>query len=90
MVSGKYCPIDMPPVRKVLISLRTSNPGLTERQNTVIQEALSNLRLYETNVERGLSSGGAPNAAKLNASLSRDIDDLVAVLGEIKMASTGG
>ncbi len=77
-------------VRKVLISLRTSNPGLTERQNTVIQEALSNLRLYETNVERGLSSGGAPNAAKLNASLSRDIDDLVAVLGEIKMASTGG
>jgi hypothetical protein len=56
----------------------------------VIQEALANLRLHETNIEKYLAAGQSPNAVKLNAALSRDIDQLVQLLTELKMAKTGG
>jgi hypothetical protein len=77
-------------IRKLLITLRTSNPSLTEDQNVVIQEALANLRLHETHIEKGLAAGASPNAVKLNAAVSRDIDQLVQLLTELKMAKTGG
>jgi len=43
-------------VRKLLITIRTSNSDLTAKQQTAIQQALANLRSYETSVEKGLVS----------------------------------
>ena len=78
-------------VRKLLINVRASNPGLSEQQNKVIQQSLANLAVLEQTVERGLVAKSDPaNPAKLNQILSQDIDELVAIFAELKMKNTGG
>jgi hypothetical protein len=41
-------------IRKLLISLRSSGPRLSDEQSTVIQTALANLRSIEEQVERAM------------------------------------
>jgi hypothetical protein len=76
-------------IRKLLINLRTSSPNLTEKQKTAIQRTLQNLRVLEQSAEEGLVDGAIADTVRFNAKLSDDIDELVAILGELKMANTG-
>jgi hypothetical protein len=77
-------------IRKLLISLRTSGPPLTDEQNVTIQGALANLREMEAHVERARESQTVPKSAKFNVLVSTDIDNLLTVLNELKVARTGG
>jgi hypothetical protein len=76
-------------IRKLLISLRTSNVDLSNDQKSAIQSVLVNLHDIERAVERGLQNPSNLKAAKFNSLLSDDIDNLVTVLAELKAAKTG-
>lgn len=77
-------------IRRLLVTLRTTNPHMTSNQRNVVQSALANLIVIENLVEKGLVNPGSLNAAKFNSSISNDIDNLLAVLTELKMAKAGG
>jgi hypothetical protein len=77
-------------LRKVLISVRASNPNLTEGQLLTIQSSLASLNAVEKAVEKALEGDTSPKAARLNAIISREIDGLVTVLAELKAATSGG
>lgn len=76
-------------IRRLLVVTRTNNKQLTSKQQEAIQAALANLIVIENTLERALANGATPNTARMNAALSVDIDNLVAVLTEIKMSKTG-
>jgi hypothetical protein len=76
-------------LRKLLVMLRTTNPNLTAHQRTVLQNSLTNLYELEAAVERSLGNPTTLKPAKFNAVISRDIDDLVATLAELKSAKIG-
>ena len=76
-------------IRKLLITLRAANGDLSEGHLSLIQNAIANLQDIEASVERALISPGALKPAKFNALLSEDIDNLVAVLTELKASKTG-
>lgn len=76
-------------IRKVLISVRHSSLQLTNDHLVAIQNALVNLRSIEQSVEKHLQSPSSLNAAKFNAVLSDDIDELLVVLSQIKAVKTG-
>lgn len=76
-------------IRRLLVIARANNRQLTGRQQEAIQSALANLIVLESTLERAFATGSTPNAPKLNASISTNIDDLLAVLTEIKMSTIG-
>jgi hypothetical protein len=76
-------------IRKVLVSLRSSSPMLTDTQQTIVQEALANLYSIETAVERTLAGQTSPKTPKINAIISSDIDRLLTVLAELKASKIG-
>lgn len=76
-------------IRKLLISLRSSSEDLSSGQRSAIQSALVNQRAIETAVERGLSNPSSLKPAKFNSVLSDDVDNLTAVLAELKTTKTG-
>jgi hypothetical protein len=76
-------------IRRLLVIARTNNSRLTSSQQEAIQSALANLIVLENTLERALANGATPNTAKLNASISVNIDNLLAALTEIKMSKVG-
>jgi hypothetical protein len=76
-------------IRRLLVIARANNSQLTSHQREAIQSSLANLIVLENTLERALASGSTPNAPKLNASISTNIDDLLAVLTEIKTSKIG-
>jgi hypothetical protein len=74
-------------LRKTLLSLRANMPSLPEKDKTIIQDALVNLRDIERRVERSLSAGITISPAKFNNILSEDIDNLVTLLTSLKSSS---
>ena len=76
-------------IRRLLVTARAANTRLTHTQQAAIQSALSNLVVLENNVEKALVSATTPNAAKVNLSISSDIDNLLTVLTELKISKAG-
>jgi len=76
-------------LRKRLVIVRSTNPNLPDAHRAVLQSAITNLSELETLVEHS-SKPTALKPAKFNAILSRDADDLVAILAELISAKTGG
>jgi hypothetical protein len=76
-------------IRKLLITLRGTNSNLNDGQESVVQRAVTNLRDMEEAVERFLGGGAAVKAPKFNSIISQDVDDLLAVLIELKAAQGG-
>jgi hypothetical protein len=74
-------------LRKVLIEVRKLSPSIDEQMDTKIQSAITTLATMEDLVERSRSDGSSPNFVRLNRLLSRDIDDLQAVLVDMKVAT---
>jgi hypothetical protein len=75
-------------IRKLLITLRASNSDLTDRQQTVIQAALTNLLDIEFAIERASANTETLRPAKFNAVLSQDIDQLLAIFVELKSSKS--
>jgi hypothetical protein len=77
-------------LRRLLTVVRTANPNLLDSQQAVLQNAVTNLYQLEKLVEQGAKSP-ALKPAEFNAILSRDADNLSAILQELKTsAKTGG
>jgi hypothetical protein len=76
-------------LRKLLVMLRATSPDLTDNQRATLQNALANLYALETAVERSLGDTSVLKPAKFNAVISRDIDNLIVALAELKAAKTG-
>jgi hypothetical protein len=76
-------------LRKILVTLRASSPKLSHNQRSAIQNALANLYALEGLVERSLGDPSGLKPAKFNAVISRDVDELIAALAELKAAETG-
>lgn len=76
-------------LRRILVVLRTAEITLNPDQSAVLQNALSDLSAMEEAVERFLEGSSTPKAAKFNAVISRDIDQLIAVLTELQRANSG-
>ena len=77
-------------IRKLLISLRSSNGDLSDEQISSIQSALANLTSIERRVEKSLSNPDTIlNHVRFNNVISDDIDKLFAVLSELKTSKTG-
>jgi hypothetical protein len=76
-------------IRKLLITLRATNIDLNDSQKTVIQSALANLYSIENAVERALENPSQLKAAKFNALITTDVDNLLTVLSELKAARIG-
>ena len=72
-------------LRKILISIKTSNQKLTSDQRTSIQKAIQNFRGIEQKVEEALSPDSQSlNVPKLNTLISKHSDSLQEVLVQIK------
>ncbi len=76
-------------IRRLLITVRTTNVDLTANQRDAIQLALGNIAVIENSVEKALANPVGLNVAKFNASISNDIDNLLTVLTELKVAKAG-
>ena len=70
--------------------LRTTNPDLTDGYRAVLQNALANLYALETAVERGIANAASLKSAKFNAVVPHDLDQLIAVLVELKAKNIRG
>jgi hypothetical protein len=75
-------------LRKVLIGVRKLSPSISENMDVKIQSAVTTLATMEDYVEKSRSEGSSPNFVRLNRLLSRDIDDLHAIL--VDMTAAGG
>lgn len=76
-------------IRKVLVTLKAANADLSAEQRTAIQSALTNIAAIERAVEAGLNDKESLRSARFNRIISQDIDSLLTVLVEIKIAKTG-
>ena len=72
-------------LRRSLIEIRAANPDLSDEHKVALQGTIQYLASIERQVETSLANGGQPpNVPKLNATVSREIDKLQAVLVEIR------
>lgn len=82
-------------LRKILISARAvprnhaSEASLTEEQQTTLQGAIANLAKAEETVERAMADQQKPDFVRLNRSLSKDLDNLHAILVHLKSLAGG-
>ena len=76
-------------LRATLISIRASRPGLDPHHQTTIQSAITQIRGIEEKVERTLSAREQPNAPKLNAIISHELDQISEVLGVLRSNQNG-
>lgn len=78
-------------VRKLLIQLRHADVEMTNDQNSVVQNALANVREIEKQIDRSLRTANSSlKPSKFNSIISNDIDGLLAVLTQLKAQSNGG
>jgi len=74
-----------PALRKSLISIREAYPQISEQHRVALQKAILYFARIEDGVEVSLRDGGEPpDVAKLNSVVSKQIDQLQAVLIEIR------
>jgi hypothetical protein len=72
-------------LRARLIAVRCSRQDLQPHQLAVLQGAIQHLSVLESQVEHSLLPGSKlPNAAKLNALVSGQLDKLTEVLTELQ------
>jgi hypothetical protein len=76
-------------LRKILVTIRASSPKVSDGQLAAIQNALTNLYQLEAAVERNLNNPSGLKAAKFNAVISKDIDELISALMQLKAMETG-
>lgn len=67
-------------LRKLLIGVRQLSPEIDDSIRIRIQSAVTNLTAMEHYLEKSRAEGTTPNFVRLNRLLSRDVDDLQAVL----------
>jgi hypothetical protein len=73
-------------LRKALIGVRRLAPSLSASMDTRIQTAITTLATMEDVVERARAERSSPDFVQLNRLLSRDIDNLHAVLIDMTIA----
>jgi hypothetical protein len=66
--------------------VRKLSPSIDESMDIKIQSAVTTLATMEDLVEKSRLEGSVPNFVRLNRLLSKDIDDLHAVLVDMKVA----
>jgi len=71
-------------LRKFLVSIRSSNPLLTEVDQQSIQSAITQFSSLERFVERALEDGGAMSSAKMNSLVSKQSEVILELLVRIK------
>ena len=71
-------------LRKILITVRSLAPELTDGQQTIIQEALTTLTSVEAHIDKCNAKGLPLNIAKINKLISQDEDALQAVLVDLR------
>jgi hypothetical protein len=76
-------------LRKILISARAGNSGLSDKNLQIIQRCLTTLIDIEAKVEKHLQDKNKLDRARLNSFLARDADGLLEVLEELKAAAVG-
>ena len=76
-------------LRANLITIRAGRPSLDEKHKTVIQGAISQIKMIEEKVERALETNQKPNVAKLNAVVADQLDNLSEVLGALRSSEDG-
>ena len=71
-------------LRKLLVSIRSANPLLTEIDQLSLQSAIVQFSALERYVERALEGSAAISPAKMNSLVSKQIEALLDVLVRIK------
>jgi len=72
-------------LKKLLISIRSANPDLSNDQKTILQNAIQHFTSIEDNIEKAIVTKQNPsNIAQLNKVVSKQIDNLLRVLVEIQ------
>jgi len=72
-------------LRKSLVLIRTANPNITHPNKTSLQNAAQHFANIERQVEIFLTNGAQPlDVAKLNTIVSKQIDIIQEILGEIR------
>lgn len=84
MVLDRYATL-----RKALIGVRKLSPTIDESMDIKIQSAVARLAVMEDVVEQSRLKGSPPDFGRLNRLLSRDIDDLHAMLVDMKLGGEG-
>jgi hypothetical protein len=75
-------------LRKLLISVR-KGVDLREDQESMAQGTITNLATIETQVEKAIGANVSPSVHRLNTLLSADLDNLIAVLTDLKAEKSG-
>jgi hypothetical protein len=74
-------------LRRLLISIRTGNPDLSQSQKIIIQDTVVHLRTMEKQVESFIAKPRNPlDVSKLNTTIANQVDELYEVLSEIRSA----
>lgn len=73
-------------LRKALIGIRKLSPSLDDEQDKVLQGAITTLSTTENAIEKAIASRSSPDFVRLNRLFSREIDDLHAVLVDLRTA----
>lgn len=76
-------------LRKALIGVRRLSPSLQAQHDTILQAAVSTLSTMEDIIEKAISNQSAPDFVKMNRAMSKNIDNLHAVLLDIEAAGEG-
>lgn len=71
-------------LKKFLVSIRTSNPLLTEKDQIVIQSAIAKFSSMETVIEASIRNAKPIEHAKMNGQMSKHYDSIQALLVKIK------
>lgn len=77
-------------LKKFLVSIRTSNPLLTEKDQIGIQSAIAKFSSMETLIETSIRNAKPIEHAKLNGQMSRHYDVIQTLLVRIKNEIGGG
>jgi hypothetical protein len=72
--------------KRMLISVKAANPNLTDAQKSILQSEIHQLSTMERDIEQHLAApAAAPDAARLNRTVSRQADSLTRLLTELKI-----
>lgn len=72
-------------LRRSLVEIRSANPNLPEHHKVALQSSIVRFRGFESQIEEALVLDEKPsNVAKLNETISEQVDDLQAILTEVK------
>lgn len=71
-------------LRRFLVSIRSSNPLLSEEDQKIIQGAIAQFSSIERSVEKALEQNGSVSAAKSNSLVSKQYESIQELLVRIK------